>query len=288
VKYPLYNLTAVSTNSHIDSSTFIEIDRGDTFMHELSHHLRVSVVIPARNEASNLQHVLPFIPSFVNEVILVDGHSTDNTIAAARHLLPSIRIIEQEGKGKGDALRAGLDASTGDILVLLDADGSADPREISRFIEVLLAGSDFAKGSRFLKGGGSHDITFIRRAGNYFLSTLVNVLYRTRFTDLCYGYNAFWRHCYDHLEIDCDGFEIETLINIRMHMAGRKIDEVPSFEYPRIYGASNLNTFRDGWRVLKTIIKERWRKPSYMPQTLQAGVFASSREPPSVAEEIIL
>ena len=218
---------------------------------------KISVVIPARNEAQNLSHVLPYIPSMVSEVILVDGHSTDDTIAVAQQLMPSIRIIRQKGKGKGDALSAGFAACTGDIIVMLDADGSADPKEIPCFVEVLVNGNDFAKGSRFVQGGGSYDLTWLRRLGNCGLSTLVNVLFGTKFSDLCYGYNAFWKYCLDHVEVNCDGFEVETLINIRMHKACLKIVEVPSFEQPRIYGVSNLRTFPDGWRVLKTIFQER-------------------------------
>ncbi len=225
----------------------------------------ISIVIPTRNEAQNLRHVLPIIPS-VHEVILVDGHSSDNTIDVAKELLPTIRVIRQMGKGKGDALRLGFAACTGDIIVMLDADGSADPREIPLFVEALMHGNDFAKGSRFAKGGGSHDITFLRRLGNYGLSTLVNVLFFTDFSDLCYGYNAFWRHCLDAVEVDCDGFEVETLINLRMHRANLRIAEVPSFEYPRIHGESNLRTFRDGWRVLKTIIKERGKRITPLAQ----------------------
>jgi glycosyltransferase involved in cell wall biosynthesis len=220
----------------------------------------ISVVIPTRNEAPNLRHVLPYMPAIVSEVILVDGHSVDDTIAEAQRLLPSIKIIKQVGKGKGDALRAGFAACTGDIIVMLDADGSADPEEIPRFVGTLLAGNDFAKGSRFLKGGGSSDITRIRRAGNEGLTLLVNILFGTRFSDLCYGFNVFWRYCLDHIEIDSDGFEIETLLNIRMHLAGLKISEVPSVEYHRIHGLSNLNAFRDGWRILKLIWQERKRK----------------------------
>jgi glycosyltransferase involved in cell wall biosynthesis len=248
----------------------------------------ISVLIPARNEARNLEYVLPKIPSLVGEVILIDGDSTDNTIAVAQELLPSIRIVKQMGKGKGDAIRSGLAASTGDIIVMLDADGSADPDEIPRFIEVLLAGNDFAKGSRFAKGGGSHDITLLRRTGNYWLSKLVNLLYRARFSDLCYGYNAFWRHCFDHVNIDSDGFEIETLINIRMHQAQFKIVEVPSIEYPRIHGVSNLHTFRDGWRILKTILREYRRKPSPAPQPLQVEAAIPDLEYVLKSEEIVL
>jgi hypothetical protein len=151
---------------------------------------------------------------------------------------------------------------------MLDADGSADPAEIPRFVETLLAGNDFAKGSRFIKGGGSHDITRIRRAGNDGLIWLVNILFGTRFSDLCYGYNVFWRHCLDHIEIDSNGFEIETLINIRMHLAGLKIAEVPSIEYQRIHGLSNLNAIRDGWRILKLILQERTKnKPQLAART---------------------
>ena len=234
----------------------------------------ISVVIPTRNEAPNLRHVLPYLPAMVTEVVLVDGHSVDDTIAEAQRLLPSIKVIEQVGKGKGDALRIGFAACTGDIIVMLDADGSADPAEIPRFVEVLLQGNDFAKGSRFIKGGKSHDITRIRRAGNDGLVLLVNLLFGTRFSDLCYGYNAFWRHCLDRITIDSDGFEIETLINIRIHLAGLKTTEVPSIEHQRIHGLSNLNAFRDGWRIWKLIWQERMRmkRQQVVPVTQQQRI----------------
>src|SRR5262249_40189738 len=147
---------------------------------------RISVVIPALNEAQNLHYVLPDIPPIVSEVILVDGYSTDGTIAVAQQLLPTIQIVKQTSKGKGNALKAGFAACTGDIIVMLDADGSADPNEIPRFVGALLQGNDFAKGSRFVKGGRSYDITHLRRLGNYGLSCLTNLLFWTHFSDLCY------------------------------------------------------------------------------------------------------
>jgi glycosyltransferase involved in cell wall biosynthesis len=229
--------------------------------HTNSIQPKVSVVVPAFNEAANLRHVLPAIPP-VDEVILVDGHSQDETVAVAREIMPDIRVIYQTGKGKGNALREGFAAATGDIIVMIDADGSTDPREIPQYVQALKSGYDFAKGSRFTKGGGSFDITPVRSFGNWALCLLVNLLYWTRYSDLCYGFNAFWRHCLDVLDIDGNGFEIETQMTLRVRKAQYKVVEVPSYEFPRIYGESNLKTFRDGWRVLKTIVRE-YRKPNW-------------------------
>jgi glycosyltransferase involved in cell wall biosynthesis len=227
---------------------------------------KVTVVVPTFNEAENLRHVLPAIPP-VDEIILVDGHSHDDTVAIARELLPDIRVIYQTGRGKGNALREGFAAATGDIIVMIDADGSTDPREIPRFVDALRSGdAEFAKGSRFMQGGGSYDITPLRRLGNWMLCLLVNLLYWTNYTDLCYGYNAFWRHCLDVLDIDGNGFEIETQLTLRVHKAQFKVVEVPSYEYPRIHGESNLRTFRDGTRVLKTIMRELKKRAFRVPR----------------------
>jgi glycosyltransferase involved in cell wall biosynthesis len=221
---------------------------------------RVSVIIPTLNEEQNLPHVLTKLPGRLHEVIVVDGFSADGTLDVARLLRPDAKIVLQECPGKGDALRCGFEVATGDALVMLDADGSADPAEIPAFVETLMAGADFAKGTRFRQGGGSSDITRLRRIGNRGLNGVVNGLFRTSYSDLCYGYNAFWRHCLPAMSVDCTGFEVETLINIRIARAGLDIHEVPSFERERMYGQSNLRTFRDGWRVLRTILRERARR----------------------------
>jgi glycosyltransferase involved in cell wall biosynthesis len=219
--------------------------------------VRVSVVIPTLNEAENLPHVLPRLPAGLYEVILVDGHSTDGTIEVARRLRPDVRVVTQSGRGKGNALAAGFAAATGDIFVMLDADGSTDAAEIPRFVAALCNGADFVKGSRFAQGGASSDITFTRRVGNWALNTLVNTLYGTSYTDLCYGFNAFWARCLPYMRVDCDGFEVETLINVRIAKGGLVIHEVPSYERDRIHGRSNLHAVRDGVRVLRTIARER-------------------------------
>lgn len=222
----------------------------------------VSVVVPAMNEEKNIGQVLAQLPDDLHEVILVDGNSEDETIAAARRAYPTIRVTTQNGRGKGDALRTGFAAVTGNLIVMLDADGSADPAEIPAFVAALEEGADFAKGSRFLEGGGSEDITVLRRTGNAILSGTANLLHGTHFTDLCYGYNAFWARCLPFISLDVPGFEVETLINLRIAAGGMKITEVPSYELERISGASNLNAVRDGFRVLGTILREARRRRS--------------------------
>ena len=230
---------------------------------------RVSVIVPTFNEAKNLPHVFGRIPADVHEVLVVDGHSIDGTVEAAQALRPDVRIVLQNRKGKGNAMACGFAAATGDIVVMLDADGSADPLEIPRFVATLVGGADFAKGSRFREGGGSNDITRLRAWGNRWLNRIANMLFGTPYTDLCYGYNAFWRRCLDRLELDPrpavsggrlwgDGFEIETIINTRVAKAGFRIEEVPSYEFPRLHGMSNLNTWRDGGRVLRALLVERF------------------------------
>lgn len=217
---------------------------------------RVTVVIPALDEAENLKAVLPRVDDGY-EIVLVDGGSEDGTIETARSIRPDIVVVQQERAGKGNALACGFAAASGEIIVMLDADGSARPEEIPSFVDALSRGADFAKGSRFLRGGGSADITRVRRAGNWLLGQAVNILFGTRYTDLCYGYNAFWARALERLRIDCDGFEIETLMNIRAARTGCCVVEVPSYEDPRLHGESKLRTFRDGWRVLCTIVGER-------------------------------
>ncbi len=228
---------------------------------------RISVIVPAKNEASNILEVLPYLGKFY-EVIVVVSEADQESADAARAALPSAKIVYQTRKGKGNALACGFAEVTGDAVVMYDVDGSADPHEIPRFNKALTDGADLAKGSRFCPGGGSEDITPLRRFGNKGLNILASVLTRTRFTDLCYGYNAFWKDQLYMLDLPDteadspemlrgDGFEIEALIIGRFALSGAAITEVPSFEFRRYHGRTNLNTFRDGFRVLNTLLQDR-------------------------------
>jgi len=215
----------------------------------------VSLVIPVRNEARNIGWVLEQIADEVTEIILVDGESTDVTIVTARRHRPDVRVVPQQGKGKGSALRTGFLAATGDIIIMMDADGSMLPSEIPHYVHFLANGYDFVKGSRFISGGSSLDITKFRRLGNWFLLTVFNSVYHGHLTDLCYGFCAFDRRYLEHLHLSATGFEIEAEMTVRAMQAGLRIAEVPSLELPRRSGESNLHAIRDGVRVLRTVLR---------------------------------
>lgn len=259
---------------------------------------RVSVIVPAYNEAENLAIMLPSLPP-VHEVIVVDGNSSDDSATAVARAMPSARFIRQTRQGKGNALACGFAAATGDIIVMFDADGSADPAEIVPMVRALETGADYVKGSRSIEGGGSVDLTVIRSAGNRSLTALVNRLFDTRYTDLCYGYNAFWRDILDVLDLPPvdgidpsvrvwgDGFEIETILNCRAARAGLQIFEFPSFELTRIHGRSNLHAVRDGLRVLRTILAERRREAGPLrPETTAALPVSPAPEHATIATAI--
>jgi glycosyltransferase involved in cell wall biosynthesis len=228
----------------------------------------VSLVIPTKNEARNLPWVLGQVPDCVDEIVLVDA-SVDATRTMARACRPDVVVVDQSGPGKGNALRAGFAACSGDLIVMMDADGSMSPTEIPHFVHFLRNGYDYVKGSRFMGGGGSLDITRLRHAGNWGLLTMVNVLYRANLTDLCYGYCAFDRRFLEHLDLTADGFDIEAQMTIHALKAGLRIAEVPSLELPRRSGRSNLHAFTDGRTVLRTILNNR-RTSTFVFQAIQS------------------
>lgn len=234
---------------------------------------KVSVIIPALNEAKNLQHVFSLIPDAVHEVIVVDGHSTDGTIETARRLRPDAVIVHQDGHGKGNALRCGFAAASGDAIVAIDADGSTDPSEIPAFVGALQAGAEYVKGSRFLPGAGTDDMTRIRKLGNWAFVVLARIMYGARYSDFTYGYTAFWRRCLPTLDLRSDGFEIECEMTLRAVQTGLKVVEVACFERPRYAGEAHLRPLPDGWRILRHMMRE-WideRPPGLPPNAHQVS-----------------
>lgn len=218
----------------------------------------VTVIIPTLNEERSIVEIIHGLDQMgYHNILIVDGNSRDRTVKIAEEL--GANVIIQKGRGKGAALRQAFNHDgLGDVIIMMDADGSMSPKEIPRFIEALDSGADLAKGSRFLPFAYSADMNLTRRIGNLFFFSLVNWLCSANYTDLCYGFAAFRKDAikklYPHLK--STNFEIETEIFIKAQKLGLNVVEVPSIEFRRKHGKSNLSIFRDGIRILKTIIVE--------------------------------
>ncbi|MFX0152693.1 MAG: glycosyltransferase family 2 protein [Candidatus Hodarchaeota archaeon] len=216
----------------------------------------VTAVVPVLNESRNLSFFLPKLKEYVDEIIIVDGRSTDDTVNKALKIVPDAKILVQDKKGKGDALKLGFMYASNDFIVMIDADCSHRPSEIPRFVNALKKGFDVVKGSRLMRYGGSDDLSTFRLFGNILFVILTNLLHGTSYTDLCYGFKAFRRDALRKVTINADDFDIETEMAIRMHRAGLKITEVPSFEQKRKFGRTKLSATQHGVKIFWTIIKE--------------------------------
>ncbi|MDA1097032.1 MAG: glycosyltransferase family 2 protein [Chloroflexi bacterium] len=221
---------------------------------------RISAVMCTLNEEGNLPGILPRIPSFVDELLLIDGHSTDRTVEVARQLRPDIRVLFQPNGGKGDALRHGLANATGDIIVTLDADGATDPDDMWGFIQPLLDGYDMTKGSRFVKGLPP-GMRRHRVLGNWLLAVTGNILYRTRYTDVCSGYLGISRGALDQLDWQSLGpYDYEVVLIFRAARQGLRIKEVGHADRGRETGHSKMPSWHTGWQQMKVIWRERFRR----------------------------
>jgi len=225
---------------------------------------RISVVICTLNEEENLPSVLPYLPRWVDEVIIVDGHSTDNTVEVARELRRDAKILYQPNKGKGEALKIGVKAASGDVVVTLDADGTYSPEEMPKFVQAVLQGKDVAKGSRFVHGAPSC-MPLHRRLGNRVLAMTANLLLGTSYTDICSGYYAFRREVFQKLDLKSDGFEMEQEFFVKAAQMKLKVVEIQHSYYPRAHGASKTRDFRQGirdilWILFLCLVPKRQRK----------------------------
>jgi len=219
----------------------------------MKNNSKISVIIPTLNEGKSLPRVLEELPGYVDEVIIVDGHSKDNTVEVAKRFKAK---IVYDDVGKGSALIKGMKEATGDIIIMMDADCSHIPSEIDLLVTGIQSGFDVCMGSRFIQGGGTEDMTLFRKFGNKFFVFLVNLLWGMNYSDLCYGYRSIRKDCIEKLDLESDGFGIETELSIKAAKEKLKVLEVPSYEKARASGEGKLRTFRDGWIILKRILTE--------------------------------
>jgi len=218
----------------------------------------VSVIITTLNEEKNIQQVLDSIPgNIVDEILVVDGYSTDKTVEISQKN-KNVRIL-YDSVGKGSAVRKGIENARHDIIVLMDGDLSHDGKEINQFVDAIKSGYDVCFGTRFSQGGRTEDMPWYRRLANNAFVKIVNWKWKSNYTDLCYGYRAIRKSTFKNIPLKSDRFTIETELSIATAKHNLNYKEVPSFEKRRMFGEAKLKTWSEGYKIFKMIIKEMFK-----------------------------
>jgi len=219
--------------------------------------MKVTAVIPAKNEEEGIEKIIKNVSRFVDEVLVVDGHSKDKTRQIAKEY--GAKVVLDGGKGKGDGIRTGVRKAKGDIIVFIDADGSHNPKDIPKLIKPIKnEKADLVVASR--AKGGSDEIRLdldglFRQIGSEIAAILVNFRWRANLTDIQNGFRAIRRKTALALKLESDGFEIEEEMIMKCLKRGVRIMEVAGHEYQRKWGVSKLPTIQ-AWRFLLRLFKE--------------------------------
>ena len=231
----------------------------------------VSVLIAAYNEQATIEQVIRKVAEqpFDSEIIVVDDGSRDATRTIVEEMLddgiPNLRLIShEENRGKGAAVRTGIDNSRGSVVVIQDADLEYDPQDLPSVLAPITEGkADAVYGTRLRGGLPQRAHLFWHYAGNRFLSLLTNVLFNTTISDMEVGYKAFRGDLIRSLDLSRDdfGFEAEVTAKILKEQRPRvRLFEVPVRYFGRTYGEGKKITWRDGYRAVAVLLRERVRR----------------------------
>ena len=218
----------------------------------------ISIIIPAKNEEQSLPLMLQELPiDIIKEIIIVDGHSNDQTIDVVEKLqIQEVQIIQQTGKGYGDAINEGIKKVTGEYVVVMDADGSQNPKPLTELMtKIEKEALDVCFCSRYLPGAGSDDDTLIRYIGNKIFSFLLKYVHGVKLSDALFTYCMVRKNVFERLKMISSDFSWCVEFPIRVHNTGFKYAEIPLFERRRFAGKSKVNAFVDGFLIAMTIFK---------------------------------
>jgi glycosyltransferase involved in cell wall biosynthesis len=225
----------------------------------------VSVLIAAYNEEATVAEVLRNVAETLPgaEIVVVDDGSQDATIAeverARTDIGTDVKLLRHAvNRGKGAAVRTAIGASTGDVVVIQDADLEYDPRDIPKLLAPIVEGhADVVYGTR-LRGGEPQRVhLFWHYAGNRFLSLLTNVLYNTTLSDMEVGYKAFRGELIRSVPLVSNGFDFEPEVTAKLLRRGVRMYELPISYYGRSYAEGKKITWRDGVAAVRALLKFR-------------------------------
>jgi len=220
--------------------------------------MKVTLIIPTRNEEGCIGKVLQEVPKkLIQQIIVVDGHSTDNTLKEVKKNLRSKDLVfTQKGMGYGAAFIEGFAKAKGDIIIMMDADGSHNPADIPFMLNKIKEGYEYVMASRYAVGGKSFDDTFIRWFGNQLFTKLTNIIHNMHVTDSLYLFTAIDKDKLNKLDLQSPSFEFCTEIIVKASRAGLRFAEVPAIERARYNGKSKVNAFWHGLKILKMVLNK--------------------------------
>jgi glycosyltransferase involved in cell wall biosynthesis len=219
--------------------------------------MKISVVIPTRNEEGMIKEIIDGCRPYADELLVVDGHSTDRTREIAESA--GINVILDNGKGKGAALRQAANVVTGDIIIFIDADGSHDPRDIPRLVEPILKGeADHVSGSRLIGGSselhGGFDECF-RLMGSSFITACINWRFKVVLSESQNGFRAIRTDVIKQLDLEENITTIEQEMIMKTLKKGFRMAEVPTHEHKRKMGYSKISLKKVWFRYVYSLVK---------------------------------
>ncbi len=216
---------------------------------------RTTLLLPTLNEIEAIQVIVPQIrKEWVDETIVIDGGSTDGTVEFMRG--HGFTVLSQTGRGFGRGMREGMHAASGDIVIEFTPDGNSIPADIPRIIDKMNEGYDLIIGSRYLGGAKSDDDDWLTAKGNWLFTTVVNVLFWTRYTDVLVGFRAYRRQPALRLHMDAPGLSWPCQSSMRFARAGLRVGEIPASEPARIGGERKMRPFKTGMEITKLILRD--------------------------------
>jgi len=219
--------------------------------------MKVSIIIPTKNEEQNIRDIIEKVKKFGDEILVVDGRSTDKTPTIVKNM--GIKLIVDNGLGKGDGIRCSIREVSGEILVFIDADGSHDPEDIPKLIEPIKKGeADLVIASR--RTGGSDELygdfnKFLRETGSHIITLMINHRFKKNLTDSQNGFRAIKKEVAKNLDLKEDITTIEQEMLIKTLKKGYRVTEMPSHEYERKFGSSVIKLSMVWWRYIYSCIK---------------------------------
>lgn len=220
----------------------------------------VTVVILARNESQSIEEVVRNASAWCNDVLVMDGRSTDRTAEIAREA--GARVVSDQGRGKGAALRQSLGLCQTRFVVFIDADGSHDPRDIARLVGRLSElNADLCIGSRFAGGSDELSVSFgqlVRTVGNILMNIAINKRWGVELTDTLNGFRAARRQSAIDVGLQEDTHTIEQEMVMKFLRHGLVVVNEPTHEYKRLFGVSHIRIWREWpkfvWCVVRNIV----------------------------------